>query len=81
LFDELDIVGVGIEVLGDEVVAAPQRTPLGVEEEAPDLVRAVDSGAAAAAAAAWTARCEGFPLLLCLRDQINDNVRVGVRSQ
>jgi hypothetical protein len=77
LFDELDIIGVGIEVLDDEVVAAPQRTPLSVEEEAPDLVRAVDSGAAAA----WTARCEGFPLLLCLRDQINDNVRVGVRSQ
>jgi hypothetical protein len=77
LFDELDIVGVRIEVLGDEVVAAPQRTPLGVEEEAPDLVRAVDSEAAAA----WTVRCEGFPLLLRLRDQINDNVRVGVRSQ
>jgi hypothetical protein len=77
LFDELDIVGADIEVLGGEVVADPQRTPLGVEEEAPDLARAGDSRAAAT----WTTRCGGFPSLLRLKDQISNNVRLEVRSR
>jgi hypothetical protein len=48
------------------VVADPQRAPLVVEEEAPDLMRVGDSGSAVV----WTARCEGFLPLLCLRDRL-----------
>jgi hypothetical protein len=49
LFVELDIVGVGIEVLVDEVVA----DPLDVEEKAPDPARAGDSKAVAADGVVW----------------------------
>jgi hypothetical protein len=75
LFDELDIIVAGIEVLDSEVVADSQHAPLGVEEEAPDPVRAGDSRAAAV----WTTWCGDFPPLLCLRDR-SERCGRGIRS-
>jgi hypothetical protein len=76
LFVGLDIVGAG-KVLGDEVVEDPQCTLLNIEKEAPDPVRAGDSGAAAVS----MTRCGGFLPLLRLRDRISGNVGVGLRSR
>jgi hypothetical protein len=59
LFDELNIIVAGVEVLVGEVEADPRRAPLGVEEEGPDPVQAGDSRAVAAV----TMRCGGFPPL------------------
>jgi hypothetical protein len=65
-------------VLVDDVIADPRHgVCIDVGEEGPDPVQTGDTGATAA----WTARCGDFPPLLRLRDQISDNVRVGVRSQ
>jgi hypothetical protein len=65
-------------VLVDDVLADPRHgVRLDVGEESLYPVQTVDSGAAAM----WTARCGGFPPLLRLRNQISDNVGVGVRSR
>jgi hypothetical protein len=76
LFDELDIVGAGVEVLDGEMVA-DLRASARCRRMGPNLVQIDDSRAAVVAWMAWRG---GFPPLLCLRDQISSNIRVGVRS-
>jgi hypothetical protein len=72
LFNELDIIVAGVEVLIGEVEADPRCAPLGVEEEGPNLIQADESEAVAAV----MTRCGGFPTLLRLRDQSFENVGV-----
>jgi hypothetical protein len=73
LSDKLDIVGAGVAVLVDDVVA----DPFAIEKEDPNSVRTGGSKAVAAS----TSRCGGFPPLLRLRDRNSGNVggRVGSR--
>jgi hypothetical protein len=69
--------GADVVVLVDDVVEDPcHSVQLDVGEENPDPVQTIDSRATA-----WTVRCGGFPPLLCLKDWISGNVRVGVRSR
>jgi hypothetical protein len=72
LSDELDIIGAGIAVLVNDVVA----DPFTVDEEDLDPVRTSGFGVVAV----LTARCGDFPPLLRLRDQNIGNVGGRVRS-
>jgi hypothetical protein len=73
LSDELAIIGAGVAVLVDDVVA----NLFTVEEEDLNPVRTGGSGAVAA----LMARCGGFPPLLRLMVQNRGNVGGRVRSR